>query len=97
MFLGFSALHHFTKLDTFGPLKDILITAVLTSGLFSAWSLGGVEAMKRQTWITCLAVNLLFRFSIQDLRDVTGDAAARRRTTPLLVDKTYGTCATKLL
>ena len=38
----------------------------------------------------CLAVNMLFTVSIQDLRDVIGDIASGRYTTPCILGKPYG-------
>ncbi|KAM3076784.1 hypothetical protein ACMFMG_003744 [Clarireedia jacksonii] len=85
MFMVFGALHNFTEFSAFGPMKDFLTTAVLTSRLHSAWQIGGGDARRGLEWIFCLAVNLLFSISMQDLRDVVGDAATGRRTTPLML------------
>lgn len=90
MFMVFGAMHNLTGLASFGPTKDLLTTAVLTSGLYSAWELGGGTTRRGLEWIICLAFNLLFSISIQDLRDVIGDAATGRHTTPLMLGKPYG-------
>lgn len=92
-FMAFGALHNFTRLGSFGPTKDFLTTAVLTSGLYSAWQLGTGDANRGVEWISCLALNLLFSISIQDLRDVIGDAATDRYTTPLLLGPSIGKCS----
>jgi 4-hydroxybenzoate polyprenyltransferase len=90
MFMAFGAMHNFTELASFGPTKDLLTTAVLTSGLYSAWELRGGTTRRGLEWIIYLAFNLLFSISIQDLRDVIGDAATGRHTTPLMLGKPYG-------
>jgi 1,4-dihydroxy-2-naphthoate octaprenyltransferase len=90
MFMVFGALHNFTEFSSFGPTKDFLTTAVLTSGLHSAWEIGGGTTQSGLEWVFCLAVNLLFSISIQDLRDVVGDAATGRRTTPLMLGQPFG-------
>ncbi|KAF4631709.1 hypothetical protein G7Y89_g6420 [Cudoniella acicularis] len=89
MFMAFGALHNFTAISSFGPTKDFVTTAVLTSGLYSAWELGSGTASRGVEWIICLAVNLVFSISIQNLRDVVGDAATGRHTTPLMLGKPY--------
>lgn len=90
LFVVFGAMHNFTRLSSFGPTKDFFTTAVLTSGLYCAWKLGSGNEQTGAEWISCLAVNLFFSVSIQDLRDITGDAATNRWTTPLLLGEPYG-------
>ncbi|RDW91768.1 hypothetical protein BP5796_01162 [Coleophoma crateriformis] len=91
MFLICGAIHNFTSVSSFGPTKDLVTTATLVSGLYSGWELGRGNTKKGTEWISCLAVNLLFSISIQDLRDVVGDAATGRYTTPYILGKPYGT------
>ena len=91
LFMLFGALHNFTNLSSFGPTKDLMSTIILTCGLHSSWRMGGGTSRRGLEWILCLFVNLLFSISIQDLRDVVGDAATGRHTTPLILGKPYGT------
>ena len=90
VFMAAGALHNFSGLTNIGPFKDALATVILTSGLNSAWALGGGDSNIGTAWIICLAINLLFTISVQDLRDVAGDARTGRRTTPLLLGEPYG-------
>lgn len=90
IFMLIGAVHNFTKLSSFGPAKDLLTTCVLLGGLYSAWQLGGGNRRKGVEWIACIAANMLSSISVQDLRDIVGDAATGRRTTPLMLGKPYG-------
>ncbi|KFY92225.1 hypothetical protein V498_05100, partial [Pseudogymnoascus sp. VKM F-4517 (FW-2822)] len=82
IFMTLGALHNFTDISSFGPAKDLATTGILTSGLYTAWVLGGGDERRGINWIACLSITLLFTISIQDLRDVIGDAASGRYTTP---------------
>lgn len=88
MILG--TLHNFTDISSFGPAKDFATTGILTSGLYTAWVLGEGDERRGIDWIACLSISLLFTISIQDLRDVIGDAASGRCTTPCMLGKPYG-------
>ncbi|KFY14108.1 hypothetical protein V492_02849 [Pseudogymnoascus sp. VKM F-4246] len=89
-FMVLGALHNFTNISSFGPGKDSATTGILTSGLYTAWVLGGGDQRRGINWIACLSISLLFTISIQDLRDVIGDAASGRYTTPWMLGKPYG-------
>jgi 4-hydroxybenzoate polyprenyltransferase len=89
-FMVLGALHNFTDISSFGPTKDFTTTGGLASGLYSAWVLGGGDKRRGINWIACLSISLLFTISIQDLRDVIGDAASGRYTTPWMLGKPYG-------
>lgn len=89
-FMMLGALHNFTDISSFGPAKDFATTGILTSGLYTAWVLGGGDERRGINWIACLSITLLFTISIQDLRDVIGDAASGRYTTPCMLGKPYG-------
>ncbi|KFY34498.1 hypothetical protein V494_06733 [Pseudogymnoascus sp. VKM F-4513 (FW-928)] len=92
-FMVLGALHNFTNISSFGPGKDSATTGILTSGLYTAWVLGGGDQRRGINWIACLSISLLFTISIQDLRDVIGDAASGRYTTPWMLDRVYiGIC-----
>lgn len=89
-FMVLGALHNFTNISSFRPAKDFATTGILASGLYTAWVLGGGDLRRGINWIACLSINLLFTISIQDLRDVIGDAASGRSTTPWILGKPYG-------
>ena len=84
------AIHNFTNVTSFGPSKDLVTTGMLTTGLYYSWELGGGNYQRGIDWVACLSVSLLFTISIQDLRDVDGDAATGRNTTPCMLGKPYG-------
>ncbi|OBT61853.1 hypothetical protein VE03_08824 [Pseudogymnoascus sp. 23342-1-I1] len=88
-FMVLGALHNFTNISSFGPAKDFATTGILASGLYTAWVLGGGDERRGINWIICLSISLLFTISIQDLRDVIGDAASGRYTTPWMLGKPY--------
>ncbi|OBT78037.1 hypothetical protein VF21_03168 [Pseudogymnoascus sp. 05NY08] len=87
MVLG--GLHNFTNISSFGPAKDFATTGGVASGLYTAWLLGGGDKRCGINWIACLSISLLFTISIQDLRDVIGDADSGRCTTPWMLGKPY--------
>lgn len=89
-FMVLGDLHNFTDISSFGPAKDFTTTGGLTSGLYTAWVLGGGDKRRGINWIACLSISLLFTISIQHLGDVIGDAASGRYTTPWMLGKPYG-------
>ncbi|CAK49082.1 hypothetical protein An09g01610 [Aspergillus niger] len=55
------------------------------SQLMACWKLGGSDMHYGWRWVKLIILWILFTVPIQDFRDVPGDLAAGRRTTPILL------------
>lgn len=56
--------------------------------LTAAWAIGGSEARMGWDWIKYITLYMLWPIPLQDLRDVPGDKAVGRLTTPILMGDT---------
>lgn len=56
--------------------------------LTAAWAIGGSEAQMGWDWIKYITLYMLWPIPLQDLRDVPGDKAVGRLTTPILMGDT---------
>ncbi|PYH89582.1 hypothetical protein BO71DRAFT_402935 [Aspergillus ellipticus CBS 707.79] len=74
--LGFSNL---------GPTKDLCMGLGCIAQLKAAWGIGGSPPAMGWEWIKVITLYMLWPIPLQDLRDVPGDLAVGRRTTPILL------------
>ncbi|TPR06640.1 NYN domain family protein [Aspergillus niger] len=75
-------LLHFSRI---GPAKDLCIVLGVVSQLMACWKLGGSDMHYGWRWVKLIILWIFFTVPIQDFRDVPGDLAAGRRTTPILL------------
>lgn len=83
-------LLHFSRI---GPAKDLCIVLGVVSQLMACWKLGGSDMHYGWRWVKLIILWIFFTVPIQDFRDVPGDLAAGRRTTPILLGDIPGMCA----
>lgn len=81
---------YFLHLAKIGPGKDLYITIGTVAQLMASWKLGGSGAGIIWSWVEMLGYWTFFTIPLQDLRDVPGDLAACRRTTPILLGDILG-------
>ena len=97
MWIAISFAHNFLSFGDFGPTKDLCIGLGCVAQLTAAWLIGGAPYEVGWNWIKIIALYTLFPIPLQDLRDVPGDLAVGRRTTPILMGdmpcKFYHPCA----
>lgn len=84
---------YFLHLAKIGPGKDLYITIGTVAQLVASWKLGGSDVETIWSWVEMLAYWTFFTIPLQDLRDVPGDLAAGRRTTPIILGDILGTFA----
>lgn len=85
MWIAISFAHNFLSFGDFGPTKDMCIGLGCVAQLTAAWLIGGAPYEVGWNWIKIIALYTLFPIPLQDLRDVPGDLAVGRRTTPILM------------
>ncbi|QKX60398.1 uncharacterized protein TRUGW13939_07543 [Talaromyces rugulosus] len=85
MWVAISVAHNFLRLGDFGPTKDLCVGIGSIAQLTAAWTIGGSPHEIGWTWIKIIAIYVVFPISLQDLRDVPGDVATGRYTTPILM------------
>jgi 4-hydroxybenzoate polyprenyltransferase len=85
MWIAISFAHNFLSFGDFGPTKDLCIGLGCVAQLTAAWLIGGAPYEVGWNWIKIIALYTLFPIPLQDLRDVPGDLAVGRRTTPILM------------
>lgn len=85
MWIVISIAHNFLSLGDFGPTKDMCVGLGSIAQLTAAWLVGGAPYEIGWSWIKIMALYTFFPISLQDLRDVPGDLAVGRRTTPILI------------
>lgn len=85
MWVSISIAHNFLSLGDFGPTKDLCVGLGCIAQLNAAWLIGGSPHDIGWTWIKVIATYVIFPISVQDLRDVPGDAAIGRRTMPIIL------------
>ncbi|PYI02041.1 hypothetical protein BO78DRAFT_422960 [Aspergillus sclerotiicarbonarius CBS 121057] len=71
--------------SNFGPTKDLCMGLGCIAQLKAAWAIGGSPPDMGWEWIKVITLYMLWPIPLQDLRDVPGDLAAGRRTTPILL------------
>ncbi|PYH28274.1 UbiA family prenyltransferase [Aspergillus neoniger CBS 115656] len=77
--------HYLLRASRIGPAKDLCIVLGVTSQLMACWKLGGSDMREGWRWVKLIILWIFFTVPIQDFRDVPGDLAAGRRTTPILL------------
>ncbi|RDW61948.1 hypothetical protein BP6252_11381 [Coleophoma cylindrospora] len=77
--------HNFFGFSNFGPTKDGCMGAGCIAQLMAAWAIGGSTPEMGWAWTKNIALYMLWPIPLQDLRDVPGDKAAGRKTTPILM------------
>lgn len=85
MWISISLAHDFLSLSNFGPTKDMCVCLGCFAQLTAAWSIGGAPYEVGWSWIKFITLYTLIPIPLQDLRDVPGDLAVGRRTTPILM------------
>lgn len=74
----------------FGPTKDLSMVLGTTVQLMACWELGGSNIEVGWSWVRMIGAWVFFTAPIKDFRDVPGDKASGRRTTPILLGDTLG-------
>ncbi|PWY67635.1 hypothetical protein BO94DRAFT_478734 [Aspergillus sclerotioniger CBS 115572] len=77
--------HNPLGFSNFGPTKDLCMGLGCIAQLKAAWAIGGSPPDMGWEWIKVITLYMLWPIPLQDLRDVPGDLAAGRRTTPILL------------
>jgi hypothetical protein len=77
--------HNFLGFSNFGPTKDGCMGAGCIAQLMAAWAIGGSTSEMGWAWTKFITVYMCWPIPLQDLRDVPGDLAQGRRTTPILM------------
>lgn len=77
--------HNFIGFSNFGPTKDGCMGAGCIAQLMAAWAIGGSSPQMGWAWTKFITVYMCWPIPLQDLRDVPGDLAQGRRTTPILM------------
>lgn len=80
--------HNFLGFANFGPTKDGCMGSGCIAQLLAAWAIGGSPPEMGWEWIKYITLYMLWPIPLQDLRDVPGDKAAGRLTTPILMGDT---------
>lgn len=84
--VALTALNHHAGWDRHWFTKNIGVVGLgAIAQLSAAWTIAAPAAPCPWTWILALAATLGVAMCIQDFRDVAGDAAAGRRTLPLVL------------
>ncbi|GLA75078.1 hypothetical protein AtubIFM55763_006340 [Aspergillus tubingensis] len=74
-----------------GPAKDFCMVLGTLSQLMACWKLGGSDSVDSAwRWVVPIMVWVFFTIPIQDFRDVPGDLASGRKTTPILLGDVPG-------
>ncbi|KAJ5111652.1 hypothetical protein N7532_002187 [Penicillium argentinense] len=69
----------------FGPAKDLSMALGTVAQLMACWEIGGSGVEVGWNWVKIISIWVFFTVSIQDFRDVPGDRACGRWTTPMLL------------
>jgi len=77
--------HNFLGFSNFGPTKDACMGAGCIAQLMAAWTIGGAPSEMGQHWVKYIVLYMCWPIPLQDLRDVPGDKAQGRKTTPILM------------
>ncbi|KAK5948933.1 hypothetical protein OHC33_010019 [Knufia fluminis] len=77
--------HNFLGFSNFGPTKDGCMGAGCIAQLMAAWTIGGAPAEMGWGWVKYITLYMCWPIPLQDLRDVPGDKAQGRKTTPILM------------
>ena len=77
--------HNFLGFSNFGPTKDGCMGSGCIAQLMAAWAIGGSPPAMGWSWTKFITVYMCWPIPLQDLRDVPGDLAQGRRTTPILM------------
>jgi hypothetical protein len=89
LWIATTIAHNFLGFANFGPKKDGCMGAGCIAQLMAAWAIGGSEAQMGWEWIKYITLYMLWPIPLQDLRDVPGDKAVGRLTTPILMGDTF--------
>ncbi|RAL10696.1 UbiA family prenyltransferase [Aspergillus homomorphus CBS 101889] len=85
LWIATTIAHNPLGFSNFGPTKDLCMGLGCIAQLKAAWAIGGAPADMGWAWIKVITLYMLWPIPLQDLRDVPGDLAAGRRTTPILL------------
>ncbi|RAH80417.1 hypothetical protein BO86DRAFT_410954 [Aspergillus japonicus CBS 114.51] len=85
LWIGTTIAHNPLGFSNFGPTKDLCMGLGCIAQLKAAWAIGGAPPAMGWYWIKVITLYMLWPIPLQDLRDVPGDLAAGRRTTPILL------------
>ena len=77
--------HYQLGLSNFGFTKDFCMSSGTVVQLMAAWQLGGSDLEVGWSWVKIVVLEIFCSVGIQDFRDVPGDLATRRRTTPIFL------------
>ncbi|OJJ50964.1 hypothetical protein ASPZODRAFT_21472 [Penicilliopsis zonata CBS 506.65] len=85
LWIATTIAHNPLGFSNFGPTKDLCMGLGCIAQLKAAWIIGGAAPEMGWHWIKVITLYMLWPIPLQDLRDVPGDKAAGRRTTPILL------------
>lgn len=85
LWIATTIAHNFFGFSNLGPTKDGCMGVGCIAQLMAAWSIGGSSPEMGWVWTKNIALYMLWPIPLQDLRDVPGDKAAGRKTTPILM------------
>ncbi|KAJ5241648.1 uncharacterized protein N7469_003239 [Penicillium citrinum] len=85
-------IHYGLHAARFGPMKDICMTIATAVQLMACWEIGGSDVEVGWSWVKLITMWAVPTVPIQDFRDVPGDIACGRRTTPILLGVIPGIC-----
>lgn len=92
LWIATTIAHNFLGFANFGPTKDGCMGAGCIAQLTAAWAIGGSPTGMGWEWIKYITLYMSWPIPLQDLRDVPGDKAAGRLTTPILMGDTLCKC-----
>uniref|UniRef100_A0A093UXV2 Digeranylgeranylglyceryl phosphate synthase n=1 Tax=Talaromyces marneffei PM1 TaxID=1077442 RepID=A0A093UXV2_TALMA len=88
LWIATTIAHNFLGFANFGPTKDGCMGAGCIAQLTAGWAIGGSSPEMGWDWIKYITLYMLWPIPLQDLRDVPGDKAVGRLTTPILMGDT---------
>jgi 4-hydroxybenzoate polyprenyltransferase len=83
-------ISYFLRAANFGPFKDLSIAIGVAAQLMASWEIGGSDFEVGWSWTKIIITWVFFTVAIQDFRDVPGDRACGRSTTPILLGDILG-------
>lgn len=81
---------HTFHLANVWPGKDLGMFLGAIAQLMASWEFGGSDIEVGWSWVKIIIIWVFFTSSIQDLRDVPGDTACGRQTTPIFLGDNLG-------
>lgn len=90
LWIATTIAHNFLGSSNWGPTKDGCMGAGCIAQLMAAWHIGGSPTDVGWQWVKYITLYMCWPIGLQDLRDVPGDKAQGRKTTPILMSDLPG-------